>query len=71
MDIYSRELDRAFTMLNIYGPYQDRLPFWEGLLKKSWWNNPELIVGGDLNFTIGKAEIWGDSARVDKLSDFF
>ena len=54
-------------MLNIYGPYQDRLPFWEGLFSKSWWNNPELIVGGDLNFTIGEVEIWGDNEHVDEL----
>ena len=58
-------------MLNIYGPYQDRLPFWEGLLKKSWWNNPELIVGRNLHFTIGEAEIWGDSVCMDELSNFF
>lgn len=69
--VYSRETDRTFTVLNIYGPYQDRLPFWERLFNKSWWNNPELIVGRDLNFIIGKVEIWGESARVDELSGFF
>lgn len=71
IDVYSRETDRAFTMINIYNPYQDRLSFWERLFNKSWWNIPGLIVGGDLNFTIGEAEIWGENARVDELSEYF
>jgi hypothetical protein len=71
IDVYNRETYRAFTVINIYGPYQDRLLFWERLFNKSWWNNPGLIVGGDLNFTIGEAEIWGENAQVDELSDFF
>lgn len=71
VDVYSRETDWAFTVLNLYGPYQMQLPFWEDLFQKSWWNNPDLIVGGDLKFTKGEAEIWGDSAKVDELSDFF
>lgn len=71
VDVYSRESDRAFIVLNIYGPYQGCLPFWDGLFKKSWWNNLELIVGGDLNFTIGEAEIWGDNVWVGKPSNFF
>ena len=39
--------------------------------KESWWNNLDLIVGGDLNFTMDEAEIWGDSVRVDEVSNFF
>eukprot|EP00253_Pinus_taeda_P002838 PITA_02838 len=30
-----------------------------------------MIVGGDLNFSIGRAEAWGPSAREDPMSDFF
>ena len=32
---------------------------------------PYLVVGGDLNFSLGCSEIWGEKARVDSLSDFF
>lgn len=28
-------------------------------------------MGGDLNFSMGEAEIWGTNERVDELSDFF
>lgn len=71
IDVYSRKTGRAFTVINIYGHYQDRLPFWERLFNKSWWNNHGLIVGRDLKFSLGEAEIWGDNAQVDEPSDFF
>ena len=28
-------------------------------------------MGGDLNFSLGEAEIWETSVRVDELTDFF
>ena len=57
IDVYSREIDRVYSMINIYGPYQDRFPFWDRIFSKSWWNFPNLIMGGDLNFSLGEAEI--------------
>ena len=30
-----------------------------------------LIIGGDLNFTLGAHEIWGSRARLDTLALFF
>ena len=33
--------------------------------------NTNLIIGGDLNFSIGQAETWGPNARADPLSYFF
>ena len=32
---------------------------------------PNLVFGGDLNFSFGHSEIWGVKARVDVLTDFF
>lgn len=40
-------------MVNIYSPYQEWLVFWEGIFSMAWWNSPDLIVGGDLNFSLG------------------
>ena len=31
----------------------------------------KLILGGDLNFSMGLSEIWGTRERLDSLSDFF
>lgn len=71
IEVYSRDIDRVFTMVNIYGPYQERLLFQDRIFSMSWWNSPDLIVGGDLNFSLGEAEIWGESAQVDELIDYF
>ena len=62
IEVYSRDIDRVFSVVNIYGLYQERLPFWDRIFSMSWWNSPDLIVGGDLNFSLGEAEIWGESA---------
>ena len=35
------------------------------------FKSPYLVFGGDLNFSLGISEIWGDRARVDVLTDFF
>ena len=61
---------QEINILNCYGPYQYRIPFWShiragGLLKTSG-----LIIGGDLNFTISAREVWG-STRLDPDADFF
>ena len=34
-------------------------------------NCSKIILGGDLNFSLGLTEIWGDKARRDCLSNFF
>ena len=70
-DFFSREANLNFSVLNLYGPYQSCLSLWEDLFGKSFWNKTNLIVGGDLNFSLGEAEIWGPNARMDELTDFF
>ena len=30
-----------------------------------------MIIGGDLNFSLGQAKVWGPHARPDILSDYF
>jgi hypothetical protein len=64
-------LEKEFKILNVYGPYQDRAPFWEALAKKSFFSHSNLILGGDLKFSLGNAELWGPNARVDPLSYLF
>jgi exonuclease III len=62
MFVYVAELGKYFTILNIYGPTQDRPQFWNALLEKSFLKDRFLILGGDLNFSIGAAESWGQRA---------
>jgi hypothetical protein len=63
-------VEKELTILNIYGPYQDHSPYWEALAQKSFIKTEMLILGGDLNFSLGNAEIWGPRARHDSLSGF-
>ena len=60
---------QEINILNCYGPYHHRIPFWNlirtgGILKTSG-----LIIGGDLNFTISARETWG-SLRLDPDDNF-
>eukprot|EP00253_Pinus_taeda_P019083 PITA_19083 len=69
--ISSPDMGVSLLMLNIYGPCQGREQFWNNLLSKDLIKDRSLILGGDLNFSIGTSEAWGPNARVDPLSDFF
>eukprot|EP00253_Pinus_taeda_P016222 PITA_16222 len=71
MEVFSLEMGFPFLVLNIDGPCQGRESFWKNLLSISLLKDRSLILGGDLNFSIGNAEAWGPSAREDPLSDFF
>ena len=71
MDLYSQELNFEFHMFNVYGPYQNRVVFWDNLFSKYFFCHDRVIVGGDLNFSLGTTEIWGPKAIPDPLSDFF
>lgn len=59
MEILFEEFGRSYTLINIYGPYNDKVPFWERLLKCSFLEKESLILEGDLNFTLGEAKHWG------------
>eukprot|EP00253_Pinus_taeda_P030972 PITA_30972 len=71
MEVLSPDFTFPITLVNIYGPCQGREPFWEELMTKTVMKSPLMILGGDLNFSLGRAEAWGPFAREDPLSDFF
>lgn len=56
--------------VNIYVMYEKRELFWNNLLSKHFLEKNNIIMGGDLNFSLGKYEIWGPTDRVDNLFDF-
>ena len=59
------------NIVNIYGPYNDRVEFWDSFKNSDISRKENMIIGGDLNFTLGAHEIWGLKARTDPLSPFF
>jgi len=55
-------------VVNIYGPYVNRVDYWEGLPSNESLRNLSIILGGYLNFTLSRVEIWGSTAREDILA---
>jgi len=68
MDIFSAELGLNLWIVNIYGPCRQRESFWQHFLNLSIVSLDHVILGGDLNFSIGFGESWGSQAQVDSLS---
>jgi len=71
VQLFSVEFGKLLTVLNIYGPYNNREAFWIDLLGKEFIQNNWVVLGGDLNLTLGAAEIWGPRAIPDPLNEFF
>ena len=46
----------SFTIVNIYRPYNDRVAYWNRIKLKPFLINKNVILGGDLNFTLGNFE---------------
>jgi hypothetical protein len=69
--LFFESLGEAYTFINIYGPYQNHVPFWDTLFQSDMLKPNKVILDGDLNFSIGEAEIWGPHAHRDNLSDYF
>jgi hypothetical protein len=65
------DMGRNFMILNVYGPTHERIQFWDNLLGNSFTKKENLILGGDLNFSLGAAESWGQRAHSYAQSDYF
>jgi hypothetical protein len=70
IEVFCLELNHSFSALNIYGLYEGKKFSWSKLFGLQCLRLDELIIGGDLNFTVSE-EIWGYVAREDKLASFF
>ena len=51
-------LDQGVPMdvFNIYGPYLNRIPFWDNIFNLDLFRGELVIIGGDFNFSLGQAE---------------
>jgi hypothetical protein len=63
--------DKTLNFVNIYGPYANRIPFWEELSSAGALSRPFSIIGGDLNFTLSLREVWGSNPKIDGQVRFF
>lgn len=70
-DIITSDLGTPLRILNIYGPCHNRNSFWDKLLQSPIMQADQIIVGGDLNFSLGHWESQGPHATPDPLSYYF
>ena len=71
LDGFVRGFGEKISILNVYGPYRDRQTFWTEVDESRLLARPNLILGGDLNLTLGPTEIWAGTTLEDTLSSFF
>jgi len=71
VELLSSDLGSSITVINIYGPYVNRIPFWDSILQDPLFGGDSVVVGGDLNFTLGQTEIWGPQAQSDPQAGYF
>jgi len=48
-------IEKVIRIINVYGPNTKQISFWENLLGKDLLKKYLLILGGDLNFSLGEA----------------
>jgi hypothetical protein len=48
-------------ILNIYGPYLDRVEYWDMVFNTEWIQRG--LVMGDFNFTLGASKLWGQQHK--------
>jgi hypothetical protein len=60
-----------FLVINIYGPYANKIPFWEELKFAGIFSDLVSVIRGYLNFTLPLREVLGYNPREDRQSGFF
>lgn len=70
-DIFSEYLGMELHIMNIYFPCQKRAKFYEDIMRSSFSQVENIILGGDLNLSIRHADSWGNHAQIDSLLDYF
>jgi hypothetical protein len=55
--MYSHEIGKEVIVLNVYGPYADRFPFWERFSNSIFLGHSHTIVRGDLNLFLGNFDM--------------
>jgi len=61
----------SVKLLNCHASYKDRESFWNHLLDSGLLGEENLIIVGDLNFTLSAREVWCEQAQIDPMANFF
>ena len=71
MTVQGLDLGVPVDVFNLYGPYINRPLFWDKIFSLDLFGGDMVVIGGDLNFSLGQAEVWGPFSCPDPLSDYF
>ena len=63
-----RGMEGHINIANMYAPYKDKQNFWNQMENSGIFMLQNLILMGNLNFTLQSDEIWGENGRMDPLS---
>lgn len=55
----------------MYAPYGERKKLWDIIKDQYILVGDNLILGGDLNFTLNARECWGERVRIYPLAKYF
>lgn len=69
--LFLRQFGKIITMVNVYGPNAHIINYWDSIFRASFINTKNLIIGGDLNFSIGEVESSRALPHKDNLSNYF
>eukprot|EP00253_Pinus_taeda_P027180 PITA_27180 len=70
LDYFSADLGMDLRMVNIYVTCSQRESFWRHTLQLPLLNSEHVIIGGDLNFSLGFGESWGSEAQIDPITGY-
>jgi len=65
------DMGKEIFILNIYGPYSDGVEYWEKLFNTERVHSGLVVIGRDINFSLGASKIWGLAAHMDCLLRHF
>ena len=57
LEIFWAKANLHLNVINIFGPFNNRVAFWESVQASQFLKGDNVVIGGDLNFTLGVHEI--------------
>lgn len=61
IEVVVKGLNKYFKVYNAYGPYLNKCPYSDKIFNSMNIQGHNIIMVGDLNFTLNSMEIWGFS----------